>query len=156
MIQRVLRQCLATQAEKSSNVRWKSRSQGLKSASRKMCLLLFGLQVIALNDLFLTQPTLSCSLASSHQARTLFILLFQCRTCKFGHFVCVGRQKLSPSSADPQIQDALRGTTHRREDDLNLAIDMVINRVAEMVCSLFHTSRIAHDFRTEYATHRCI
>ena len=47
-----------------------------------------------------TQPRLSCSLASSHQVRTLFILLFECRTCKFGQLVCVGRLKLSPSSAD--------------------------------------------------------
>ena len=48
------------------------------------------------------------------------------------------------------------GRTHGQEDDLKLALDMVINWVAEMVRSLFHTSRIAHDHGTEHATYRCI
>ena len=67
------------------------------------------------------------------------------------------------SSSDPlflkieeELHDARRVRTHGQEDDLNLALDMVINRVAEMVRSLLHTSRSAHDHRTEYATQRCI
>ena len=99
------------------------------------------------------------SLASSHQARTLFILLFECRTCKFGQLVCVGRLNYPrPLPIEPglaQIQDARRGRTHGQEDDLQLALDMLINRVAEMVRSLFHASRISHEHRTE-ASQRCI
>ena len=89
-----------------------------------------------------SQPRLSCSLASSHQARTLFILLFQCRTCKFGHLVCVGRQKLSPSSADPHIQDERRGTTHRQEDDLTADFRSMRNRVCKNSATL---AMLTHD-----------
>ena len=44
---------------------------------------------------------------------------------------------------EEELYDARQGRTHGQEDGLKLALDMVINRVAEMVRSLFHTSRIA-------------
>ena len=57
---------------------------------------------------------------------------------------------------EQELHHPRRGRTHGQEDDLKLALDMLINRVAEMVRSLSHTSRTAHDHRTEYATQRCI
>ena len=69
------------------------------------------------------------------KARILSIL-FECRTYKFGHFVCgVALNYPCPLPIEP-------------------GLDMVINRVAAKVRSLFHTSQIAQDHRTGYATQR--